>query len=357
MNIVKPIFSLYIVLISGTIMFCSQQQTEQTAFSTDGTLAVVNKMDNTAMLINLRTGEVAATMPTGKNPHESAISPDGRTLVVSNYDSVTTPSFLTVIDITTGKVTNNIELGSNSTPHGIVFFPDGERVIVTTEQSRNLSIVNIVNGEVEQSISTGDNPCHYLAITQSGDMVFASSIYSGTFIAIDLNTGQVIKTIQTSDRNEGLDISPDGSEVWVGNSLANSISVIDASSLNVVAELELGTVSWPVRVKFTHDGRYVLVTNMTSSEVAVFDASTRQEVRRIPLTEEIIGDAAGRVFETIEGTAPIGILVHPNDQFAFIANTHADVVSVLDLNQWKIVDRLKTGREPDGISFSKLSLD
>ena len=186
---------------------------------------------------------------------------------------------------------------------------------------------------------------------------FASSIYSDTFIAFDLNTDQVIKTINTSDRNEDLDISPDGSEVWVGNSLANSITVIDASSLEIIAVLELEPEPWSVRVKFIHDGRYVLVTNMTSSEVAIFDASTRQEVHQIRLIEDVIDDAVGRVFETIEGTAPISILVHPNDQFAFIANTHANVVSVLDLNQWKIVDRLKTGREPDGISFSKLSFD
>jgi YVTN family beta-propeller protein len=118
----------------------------------------------------------------------------------------------------------------------------------------------------------------------------------------------------------------------------------------------LASESFPTRVKFTPDGRYVLVSNMTSNEVAVFDAATRQEVHRIPMIEDVVDDTAGRMSESYEGAAPAGILIHPNNRFAFISNTRADVVSVIDLNRWYVVTRLKSGREPDGMAFSKLSL-
>src|SRR6185295_15169127 len=48
------------------------------------TLVVANKDDATVSLLDLASGRIAATVPTGDGPHEVAISPDGRQAVVSN---------------------------------------------------------------------------------------------------------------------------------------------------------------------------------------------------------------------------------------------------------------------------------
>ncbi len=351
----KQNFLIVFFLISITVISCSQQQQmEQTSSMTDGTLAVLNKSDDTATLISLQTREVIATIQTGTGPHEGTVSPDGKTLVVSDYGT-RNPSTLTVIDLTSKEVTSTIELGNNVGPHGIVYFPDGKRVLVSTEESMTLAVVNIVTGIVEQSITTGNNTCHMVSVTPSGERAFASSIGKGTILAIDLVSGNVIKTIATGDGAEGFDISPDGGEVWVGNRAANTVSIIDTESLEIVAELK--SESFPIRVKFTADGQYVLVSNMTSNEVAVFDAVSRAEIRRIPMVEEEVADTEGRVFEDAAGAAPIGILVHPDNQRVFIANTRADVVSVIDLHQWKVVTRLQSGREPDGMAYSSITFE
>jgi hypothetical protein len=39
------------------------------------TLVVLNKAETTASLIDLSSGEVRATLPTGSGPHEAAVSP------------------------------------------------------------------------------------------------------------------------------------------------------------------------------------------------------------------------------------------------------------------------------------------
>jgi DNA-binding beta-propeller fold protein YncE len=163
MNTLKTIVSVIITALGIIILSCSQQNSLPAEFSTDGTLIVLNKSDDTAMLISLMTGEIIATIPTGPGPHEGAVSPDGQTLIVSEYGTKN-PSTLIVIDLINQNVINKIELGSNLAPNGIVFFPDGERVIVTAEQSRTVTIVNIRNGTIEQSISTGDNACHMVLI-------------------------------------------------------------------------------------------------------------------------------------------------------------------------------------------------
>ena len=41
---------------------------------------------------------------------------------------------------------------------------------------------------------------------------------------------------------------------------------------------------------------------------------------------------------------------------AFVANTNADIVTVIDLKTWEIVDRLTAGKEPDGLGYSSLTI-
>ena len=43
-------------------------------------------------------------------------------------------------------------------------------------------------------------------------------------------------------------------------------------------------------------------------------------------------------------------------RYAFIANTNADVVTVLDLAKGAIAGRLTAGKEPDGLGYTPIVL-
>jgi YVTN family beta-propeller protein len=60
--------------------------------------------------------------------------------------------------------------------------------------------------------------------------------------------------------------------------------------------------------------------------------------------------------KTAQGPVPVGILIVPSLSQAFVANTNADTVTVIDLKTWQITDRLTAGKEPDGLGYSELSL-
>ena len=47
----------------------------------------------------------------------------------------------------------------------------------------------------------------------------------------------------------------------------------------------------------------------------------------------------------------------PKGRLAFVANTNADVVTVLDLGTWKVFGRLTAGTEPDGLGWSSARPD
>jgi YVTN family beta-propeller protein len=69
-----------------------------------------------------------------------------------------------------------------------------------------------------------------------------------------------------------------------------------------------------------------------------------------------VNDADTRLFGHQFGKSPVpvGILVEPSGSYAYVANTQADVITVIDLKEWKIADRLTAGKEPDGLGFSSL---
>jgi YVTN family beta-propeller protein len=320
---------------------------------TAGTLVVLNKSEATASLVDLASGTPLATLPTGRGPHEAAVSPDGRTAVATNYGTREEPGrSLTVIDVPTARVVRTIDLGPGRRPHGVLFL-DAARALVTAEGSKALLVVDVARGAVERAIETGQEVSHMVAATPDGTRAFVANIGSGTLTAIDLAAGTVLAHVATGKGAEGIAVAPGGAEVWVTNREADTVSVVDAGSLKVVAEIR--APSFPIRVAFTPDGRHALVSCARTGDVAVIDAAGRRELRRLrsglvpPLgTANLLG---------FSGSVPVGIVVEPSGARAFVAHTNADAVAVFDLAAGSPVATLRAGREPDGMAFTPVVVD
>ncbi|HEY4612976.1 MAG TPA: cytochrome D1 domain-containing protein [Bacteroidota bacterium] len=340
-----------IVLVIVTLMIGVSLGKAQT-----GTLIVLNKSDHTASLIDAATNKVVATVPTGLHPHEATVSPDGKLAVVADYGTGPNPgSTLTVIDIPGKKKLKTVSLGDYRRPHGVEWVKDNI-VAVTVEANKALLLVDIQSEKVLNALVTDQTTSHMVVVTKDRAKAFVANIGSGTATVLDLKENKKLADIETGAGAEGIALSPDGKEVWVTNRSANTVSVIDAATHVVLATLE--SKSFPIRVKFTTDGKHALVSNAQSGEVAVFDTKTRKEIRRIKMEFSPVNDADKRLFGTQFGTSPVpvGILIEPSGAYAYVANTQADVVTVIDLKEWKIANRIVAGKEPDGLGFSRVRL-
>jgi DNA-binding beta-propeller fold protein YncE len=320
-----------------------------------GTLIVVNKSEATASLIDVARGTTYATLPTGEAPHEISVSPDGRWAVVSNYGSEAAPgNTLTVLDVQEARPSETIHLGAHRRPHGIAWLPDGKHVVVTAEADSALLLVSVEAGEVEAAIPVRQAISHMVALSRDGTRAYVSSIGSGTVTMVDLVGKVPVWTTRVAAGAEGIEVSPDGREVWVACRAANAVSVLDAQTLEALQTLS--SEEYPIRVKFTPDGRLALVSNARSSELRIFDAAKRDEVATIKMK---VGRAQLRGVNRAEGyinaTVPIGIVVSPDGRTAFVANSGVDIVSMVDLKKRGVVGYLLAGREPDGMAYSSLT--
>src|SRR5207248_11522503 len=100
---------------------------------------------------------------------------------------------------------------------------------------------------------------------------------------------------------EGIDLSPDEKEVWAAHSRDGGVSIVDVASKKVVQTLSLQTKR-SNRLKFTPDGKLVLVSDLDAGELVVVDAPGRKEIKRLKL-----------------GKNPEGILIPPDGHVAYVA--------------------------------------
>ncbi len=321
-----------------------------------GTLVILNKAEASASIVDRDSGEELARVETGAGPHEVAVSPDGKTAVVADYGQQTAGNTLSIIDLETRERTGVIRLGDNARPHGIVYTPDGERVVVTTEGSRRLLVIDVAGREVIASYNTRAGGSHMVATTPDAGWAFVANIGSGTCTVINLEKKEYVTQVTTGGGAEGVAVHPDAGEVWVTNRAADTVSVIETRTFTVSDTLACG--SFPIRVQFTPDGSKALVSCARSGEVAVFDAQSKKQIKRIKMDLEAM-DPEGRLFGDRFGdsSVPIGILIPPDGKHAYIANTQADVVAVIDLGSLEVVGSIVAGKEPDGMAWSKLEFE
>lgn len=350
----KRIINVLTVMILVVFFFSCNQQAKETVDESSGTIIIGNKSGDDLYFLDRSTGEVLAMLPTGVEPHEVEVSDDGRFVVVCNYGNRENPgNTLSVYDVEKAALIRTIDLGEHTRPHGMDWMDGTNRMLVTTEGSQNLLVVDVEKGEVLQALPTGQEVSHMVAVTPDHQRAFVSSIRTGNVTVFDLESGELIAQLYSGMGAEGIAVSPQGHEVWVTNRSENTLAIFDAESLERLATIDCG--DFPIRCKFSPDGSLFVVSNAQSGDVAVFDAKERSLLAKVKMTPPVPEEEdPERYFAEFEGTSvPIGLAV-PDNKFAFVANTRSDAVTVISLETFEIIEHFAAGKEPDGINFSSL---
>ena len=124
---------------------------------------------------------------------------------------------------------------------------------------------------------------------------------------------------------EGMDLSPDGRELWVANAQDATVSIVDIATHRVVQTIPSTRAA--NRLKFTRDGRYVFVSDLGGNDMLVIDAKTRTPHTRIAL-----------------GANSEGIVMSADGTRAFTTLNARDAVAAIDLRTMTVIGEVKTGR-------------
>ncbi|MBX2820926.1 MAG: PQQ-binding-like beta-propeller repeat protein [Rhodothermaceae bacterium] len=307
--------------------------------------ALAQSTPNPALLVGEKSGaalaivdpvslEIIAHVPANPNPHE--VATDGVYAYVSNSGATT----ITVIDLVKQEQVEGIDLHPIGPIHSLEMAAG--KLYFANEPARTISRYDPVSKRIDWVLGTGIPRMHMIAVSEDAKRIFATSI-SGRLAAIierpsdfgGRSSDWTITTIPTGPRAEGLDVSPDGQELWVTNVNDSTVSIIDINAKKEIDKLDLPT-AFSNRLKFTLDGRYVFVAELQGNQIVVLDASTRKQVKRIDV-----------------GGGSEGILMAPDGERVFVAVSRANKVVVIDLDSLEIVGEVPGLINPDGMAWAE----
>ncbi len=296
-----------------------------------GTLVVTNKTPSTATIIDVGSGRTLATLPTGANPHEVVLSPDGALAVITDFGGPRRT--LTVLDVPGLRVARTVDLGEHRAPHGIVFMPGDRRVAVTCEATRHVLIVDVVEGVVSHAIPTEAGRSHMVGVTADGKRGYTGNMGDGTVSELDLTANRFVRSFPVPPVPEAINVTPDGKEVWLGSNQTGQVSVLDPSTGAVTTAAE--GLKWPYRMLFTPDGQQVIVPDPTLNEVRFIDRAGRREIGRLQLPG-----------------GPQGVAISPDGRHVFQSLSSEARVAIIDPARRVVLGHLSAGQTPDGVAYT-----
>jgi YVTN family beta-propeller protein len=305
-----------------------------------GTVVAVNQQSDTITLIDLKTMEAYRHVAVVAGPHEAAVSPDGRSVLVTNYNKqgAGQQKTLSLIALPSGDTIRTIDLGEYRAPHDVRWV-DATHVVVTVEGSKALLLVNVTSGAVERVFRTELEVSHMLALSTDRTRLYCSNMRSGSVTAFDFKTGAKIKDVPTGKECEGVGVTPDGRWVWAGNRAEDTISIIDTRTLEVTKRIP--SPGFPYRVQFTPDGKLALIPHANSSSLVVADVASQSIVKSITLG-----------MTKVEKPSTAGVFPHPNNRHVFVTVRNDNSMLVLDLVSGETLGRVEVQNSPDGVSYS-----
>lgn len=316
------------------------------SMSTTGKLYIVNKVSRTVQVIDLSNGREVALIPIHMESHQAITTHLQNKVVLSNYGATDSEgNMLKVIDTKTNKIEKTILLNDSISVNGIVPLLEPNKVVLVDYKNNALLLLNLLTGITEKQLSTEQIGSHLAVKHPTRPLFYVTDKRSTLVSVVNLETKTVAKQIPCGSTTESVAITPDGSEIWVTHKEKNTITVLDALTYNVIKVLATGEE--PLKVKFSVDGKYGLVTNAMDGNIFVYDRETKSKVKTI-----ILHGKTTLLERVLYHTPyPVNILMHPNGLYAFVSNSNANKVEVIDMKTFSVVSTIGTGEIPDALTL------
>ena len=211
-------------------------------------------------------------------------------------------------------------------PHD-VRFADG-KLYFTAEGYKVIGRYDPQRDEVDWLLGIGQDGIHMFVFSEDHNTIFTANRGSDTVTVVEDVAGGPpnwrVTTIPVGgDFPEGIDLSPDGREVWTATRNDGGVSIIDVATKALVERLDLNMKD-ANRLRFTPDGERVLIADGEDGSLLLLDATTRSEITRLDL-------------------APNAVLVQPDGLRAYAALRGDHSVAVIDLDTLEITAQISTG--------------
>jgi len=282
-------------------------------------------------------GNRIAGVKVGAYPHEAVLSPDRRSLYVTDNGVLwmTNPgdggNTISIIDVQSRRKTGAIDLGKYRRPHGIDIDPTSGRLVVTVEGPDSLLLVDPTGRRVLRAYDVKGQKPHMVLLGPKAEWAYVSDSGSATLAAIRLETGDT-RLIPCGKNPQGAILARDGRTIYLTESEADSISIIDATEMKRTGRIPTG--KQPVRIAFSAGERMLVYALQAGEAVGFADPAARREIGQVNLSGK-----------------PLSLTVSADGNTAYSSVQDQDKIFVISIPDRKIVRVIPTpnGAAPDPV--------
>jgi YVTN family beta-propeller protein len=306
-------------------------------------LVLIDKRGAHVRFVDPATYKELSNLEIGDAPHDLAISPDHKTVYIPIYgDGVYGKNphpghTIGVIDLATRQLTATIDVSPYIAPHGIQVDSRG-KLYVSCDLSRKLLVIDPKTRAIEAAIDT-EGTGHWVAVLPDGSKAYVPNKNDKLFISvIDLRARKMIGRIPAPNGIQGIAESPDGKRVVASDLAEPTLLVIDTATDTVVDRVAIQEMTrGSFKPRYTPDGSKILVCSISQGQGQVNIIST--------------SDLHGKQQVLAVGKNPMGFAFAPDGRTALVANDGDGTVTVIDLDQMKVISSFKAGTGIETASY------
>ena len=294
----------------------------------------------------------------GDRPYGMAISPDGKTLLISN-DGQSTQSLM-VVDRVSGKIVQTIPYkGAEALYIGVTYSPDGKHVYASAGGNNKIRVYDVDGQQLTETAPIklptppapggGDVNLYAggLTISADGNTLYVADNLGDAVSVIDLPSRTVKATVPVGHNPYTVILSKDGKSAYVSNWGEETLRVLDVSGAipQVKQTIQVGT--HPNAMSLNSSNAELYVANADSDNVSVIDTQTNQVTRTIDLSPYPGAK---------EGSSPNALTVSPDGDTLYVANATNNDIAVVQLGSPGVADQVEglipTAWYPSGLVLS-----
>ncbi len=206
-----------------------------------------------------------AHIPVVSRPLQIAITPDGRTALVTSFDNA-----VNFIDLASNKVTFTLKTDFTVNPDGIAITPDGARAYITSFNPDNsvVLVIDIASHTVIATIPVTSYP-QGIFMTPDGTQAYVTFPLGGAVYIIDTLTNTVANTLGIQ-APYGVAFNSTGSRAYItSNTAGGQVQVLETTRYQITQTYQVGL--GPIDVAVTYGDRYVVVNNHDGNSISIID--------------------------------------------------------------------------------------
>jgi DNA-binding beta-propeller fold protein YncE len=222
--------------------------------------------------LDLDALSLSGLIEVGAAPASLALNPARTRLYVSIQSART----ISVVDVSTGVMVDTFRVTGDPVP--LQVSADGNALFVATDAHR-LYRIDVVTGTAVDSLDL-PSTSHCMEFNAGRDRLYVATRVAGTAIEVDPAAMTALRTFQVGGFTQGLVVTADGSQLWVGNG-SGGVDVWSLGTGTRLAAVPTGALSGVFGLTVDDGDIRLYATIPADGKVLVIDRVGRAVVRTL----------------------------------------------------------------------------